>query len=191
MRHTLLPVVFAAYQLVFKYHSIADQVSAHCICGLSSKPHPHSRVHLAQDDRWEKKCEKILDFCCKTILTLTKIIPDLALRLFLQGALAADRIGLEKEAYEFVIQVCGAMLCADECTCIFECTCGVWVGGCLCLLGGRCGCMYVCVCEREGGSKYSYIRTYMHRNSLREYVYYTLWTFSSLRTYVIVSSSHL
>jgi vacuolar protein sorting-associated protein 35 len=81
MRHTLLPVVFAAYQLVFKYRSIADQ-----------------------DDRWEKKCEKILDFCCKTILTLTKIIPDLALRLFLQGALAADRIGLEKEAYEFVIQ---------------------------------------------------------------------------------------
>lgn len=58
-----------------------------------------------QDDRWQRKCEKILEFCIKTVAALSKIIPDLSLRLFLQGALAADCIGLEKEAYEFISQV--------------------------------------------------------------------------------------
>ena len=68
---------------------------SHVVCMLSSM----------QDDRWERKCEKILEFCIKTIGALSKITPDLSLRLFLQGALAADRIGLEKEAYEFISQV--------------------------------------------------------------------------------------
>ena len=68
---------------------------SHVVCKLSSM----------QDDRWERKCERILEFSIKTIGALSKITPDLSLRLFLQGALAADRIGLEKEAYEFISQV--------------------------------------------------------------------------------------
>ena len=62
-------------------------------------------VLSVKDDRWQRKCEKILEFGIKTITALVKVIPDLSLRLFLQGALAADRIGLEKEAYEFISQV--------------------------------------------------------------------------------------
>lgn len=69
--------------------------SIHILCCLCVK-----------DDRWQRKCEKILEFCIKTITALAKVIPDHSLRLFLQGALAADRIGLEKEAYEFISQVC-------------------------------------------------------------------------------------
>ena len=72
-----------------------------------------------KDDRWQRKCEKILEFCIKTITALAKVIPDLSLRLFLQGALAADRIGLEKEAYEFISQVSvGYVVCV--CVCV-EC----------------------------------------------------------------------
>ena len=59
-----------------------------------------------QDDRWLKKCERIFQFCLQTITALTKVQPDLSLRLFLQGALTADQIGSETIAYEFISQVC-------------------------------------------------------------------------------------
>ena len=64
----------------------------------------HSPLIL-QDDRWLKKCERIFQFCLQTITALTKIQPDLSLRLFLQGALTADQIGSETIAYEFISQV--------------------------------------------------------------------------------------
>ena len=58
-----------------------------------------------QDDRWLKKCERIFQFCLQTITALTKVQPDLSLRLFLQGALTADQCS-ETIAYEFISQVC-------------------------------------------------------------------------------------
>ena len=60
-----------------------------------------------QDDRWLKKCERIFQFCLQTILALTKVQPELSLRLFLQGALVADRIKQETITYEFISQVSG------------------------------------------------------------------------------------
>lgn len=71
MRYTLPPLVFQAYQLAFKYRDI-------------------------KDDKWEKKCTKIFQFCHQTITALVKAeLAELPLRLFLQGALAIDQIGFE------------------------------------------------------------------------------------------------
>uniref|UniRef100_A0A8V5GZM7 Vacuolar protein sorting-associated protein 35 n=1 Tax=Melopsittacus undulatus TaxID=13146 RepID=A0A8V5GZM7_MELUD len=82
---TLPPLVFAAYQLAFRYKE-------------------NSEV----DDKWEKKCQKIFSFAHQTISALIKAeLAELPLRLFLQGALAAGEIGFENHetvAYEFMSQ---------------------------------------------------------------------------------------
>uniref|UniRef100_A0A2K5C2H0 Vacuolar protein sorting-associated protein 35 n=1 Tax=Aotus nancymaae TaxID=37293 RepID=A0A2K5C2H0_AOTNA len=82
---TLPPLVFAAYQLAFRYKE-------------------NSKV----DDKWEKKCQKIFSFAHQTISALIKAeLAELPLRLFLQGALAAGEIGFENHetvAYEFMSQ---------------------------------------------------------------------------------------
>lgn len=68
-------------------------------------------LHLnpPQDDKWEKKCQKIFSFAHQTISALIKAeLAELPLRLFLQGALAAGEIGFENHetvAYEFMSQV--------------------------------------------------------------------------------------
>uniref|UniRef100_A0A8V0ZP40 Vacuolar protein sorting-associated protein 35 n=1 Tax=Gallus gallus TaxID=9031 RepID=A0A8V0ZP40_CHICK len=85
IRFTLPPLVFAAYQLAFRYKE-------------------NSKV----DDKWEKKCQKIFSFAHQTISALIKAeLAELPLRLFLQGALAAGEIGFENHetvAYEFMSQ---------------------------------------------------------------------------------------
>ena len=62
-----------------------------------------------QDDKWEKKCQKIFQFCHQTIGALIKAEQaEVPLRLFLQGALAAGEIrfeNYESVAYEFMSQV--------------------------------------------------------------------------------------
>lgn len=64
---------------------------------------------FVQDDKWEKKCQKIFSFAHQTISALIKAeLAELPLRLFLQGALAAGEIGFENHetvAYEFMSQV--------------------------------------------------------------------------------------
>lgn len=69
--------------------------------------YPKSVPH--QDDKWEKKCQKIFSFAHQTISALIKAeLAELPLRLFLQGALAAGEIGFENHetvAYEFMSQV--------------------------------------------------------------------------------------
>lgn len=64
---------------------------------------------MLQDDKWQKKCQKIFQFCHGTISALTKAeLDELPLRLFLQGALAISRIPFENQesvAYEFMSQV--------------------------------------------------------------------------------------
>ncbi|XP_075218670.1 vacuolar protein sorting 35 isoform X2 [Lycorma delicatula] len=83
--HTLPPLVFQAYQLAFKYSALRDQ-----------------------DEMWQKKCQKIFQFCHQTITALTKAeLAELPLRLFLQGALAIGCIDFENHetvAYEFLSQ---------------------------------------------------------------------------------------
>ncbi|XP_022912925.1 vacuolar protein sorting-associated protein 35 [Onthophagus taurus] len=85
LKHTLPPLVFQAYQLVYKYKEIKKE-----------------------DDMWEKKCQKIFQFCHSTITALVKAeLAELPLRLFLQGALAIDQIAFENHetvAYEFFTQ---------------------------------------------------------------------------------------
>ncbi|XP_065675413.1 vacuolar protein sorting-associated protein 35 isoform X2 [Hydra vulgaris] len=82
---TLPPLVFAAFRLAFIYRSQQDQ-----------------------DDKWDKKCQKIFQFCHQTICALSKAeYAELSLRLFLQGALAADQqrfTNAETVAYEFMSQ---------------------------------------------------------------------------------------
>lgn len=77
------PLVFQAYQLAYKYRNI-------------------------KDEKWEKKCQKIFQFCHSTITALVKAeLAELPLRLFLQGALAIDQIGFDNHetvAYEFMSQ---------------------------------------------------------------------------------------
>lgn len=62
-----------------------------------------------QDSKWDKKCQKIFQFCHQTIAALTKAeLAELPLRLFLQGAIAAGSIEFENHetvAYEFMSQV--------------------------------------------------------------------------------------
>lgn len=86
IKHVLPPLVFQAYQLAFKYKSIASE-----------------------DADWDKKCQKILQYCHGTIGVLAKAdLPDLALRLYLQGALCIGQIGYDNHetvAYDFVTQV--------------------------------------------------------------------------------------
>jgi len=64
---------------------------------------------LLQDEKWDKKCQKIFQFCHQTIGALIKAeFAELSLRLFLQGALAASQVSFETQetvAYEFVSQV--------------------------------------------------------------------------------------
>ncbi|CAH1108531.1 unnamed protein product [Psylliodes chrysocephalus] len=83
IKYTLPPLVFQAYQLAYKYKDL-------------------------KDEKWEKKCTKIFQFCHQTITALVKAeLAELPLRLFLQGALAIDQIGFENHetvAYEFMSQ---------------------------------------------------------------------------------------
>ncbi|XP_068894680.1 vacuolar protein sorting-associated protein 35 isoform X2 [Tenebrio molitor] len=83
MKYTLPPLLFQAYLLAYKYKEI-------------------------KDEKWEKKCQKIFQFCHSTITALVKAeLAELPLRLFLQGALAIDQIGFENHetvAYEFMSQ---------------------------------------------------------------------------------------
>ncbi|KAG7300657.1 hypothetical protein JYU34_014965 [Plutella xylostella] len=85
VQHSLPPVLFHAYRLAFTYHQIRDQ-----------------------DEMWEKKCQKIFQFCHQTISMLVKAeLAELPLRLYLQGALAISEIGFanhETIAYEFLSQ---------------------------------------------------------------------------------------
>ncbi|XP_064193260.1 vacuolar protein sorting-associated protein 35 isoform X1 [Anguilla rostrata] len=85
IRHTLPPLVFAAYQLAFRYKESSET-----------------------DDKWEKKCQKLFSFAHHTIGALIKAeLAELPLRLYLQGALAAGAVGFENHevvAYEFMSQ---------------------------------------------------------------------------------------
>lgn len=63
-----------------------------------------------QDEKWDKKCDKIFAFCLQTISAFVKAeMFEMSLRLYLQGALAADRQdgydGRENIAYEYISQV--------------------------------------------------------------------------------------
>ena len=121
--YTLPPLVFAAYKLITEYHSLKEKVrnidSVQCVfssvCSIVFLFFryltflPLSLVSLLsispQDDRWLMKCEQIFKFCFQTINALVKNHPEISLRLFLQGALVADRVGNETIAYEFFSQV--------------------------------------------------------------------------------------
>lgn len=85
IRHVLPSLVFQAFQLAYKYKAIADE-----------------------DENWDKKCQKIIQFCHTTIVSIAKAeLPDLALRLFLQGALCIGQIqqtNHETVAYDFMTQ---------------------------------------------------------------------------------------
>ena len=65
--------------------------------------------NLFKDENWEKKCQKIFQFCHQTIGALIKAdMAEMPLRLFLQGALTAGEIEFENHetvAYEFMSQV--------------------------------------------------------------------------------------
>lgn len=83
IKYTLPPLIFQAYQLAYKYKQL-------------------------KEDKWDKKCTKIFQFCHQMITSLVKAeLAELPLRLFLQGALAIDQIGFENHetvAYEFMSQ---------------------------------------------------------------------------------------
>lgn len=85
IKHVLPSLVFQALQLAYKYKVIAEE-----------------------DENWDKKCQKIIQFCHTTISAIAKAeLPDLALRLFLQGALCIGQIqqtNHETVAYEFMTQ---------------------------------------------------------------------------------------
>ena len=74
-------MIFATYRLIAAYKTIRDE-----------------------DQKWRAKCEKIFQFSLQTIMALCKLVPELSLRLYLQGALTADQIASETKAYEFLTQ---------------------------------------------------------------------------------------
>ncbi|XP_039269213.1 vacuolar protein sorting-associated protein 35-like [Styela clava] len=83
--YTLPPIVFSCFKLAAKFKEIENE-----------------------DENWDKKCNKIFQFCRATITALCKAeLAELPLRLFLQGALAASEIDFsnrELVAYEFLTQ---------------------------------------------------------------------------------------
>lgn len=85
IKHVLPPLIFQAYQLAYKFKSLADD-----------------------DEMWDKKCQKIIQYCHSTIAVLARSeLPDLALRLYLQGALCIGQIAYtnhESVAYDFMTQ---------------------------------------------------------------------------------------
>ncbi|PZC72827.1 hypothetical protein B5X24_HaOG210544 [Helicoverpa armigera] len=85
VRHSFPPILFHAYSLAHTYRELRDT-----------------------DEMWEKKCQKIFQFCHQTISMLVKAeLAELPLRLYLQGALAISEIGFanhETIAYEFLSQ---------------------------------------------------------------------------------------
>ncbi|PAA49851.1 hypothetical protein BOX15_Mlig015621g2, partial [Macrostomum lignano] len=85
VKYTLPPVVYQAYQLAIRFHNRQDS-----------------------DDKWRKKCRKIFEFCHSTVCGLAKCeLPNLALRLFVDGALVVDKIPFDQHdtvAYEFLSQ---------------------------------------------------------------------------------------
>ncbi|XP_045540361.1 vacuolar protein sorting-associated protein 35 [Papilio machaon] len=85
IQHTFPPILFHAYRLAFLYKDLREQ-----------------------DEMWEKKCQKIFQFCHQTISMLVKAeLAELPLRLYLQGALAVSEAafaGHETIAYEFLSQ---------------------------------------------------------------------------------------
>jgi len=85
IKYTLPPIVFQAYQLAFRYRALKNE-----------------------DEVWEKKCQKIFQFCHQTITALIKAeLAELPLRLFLQGAIAVGLMEFENYetvAYEFMSQ---------------------------------------------------------------------------------------
>ncbi|XP_035680278.1 vacuolar protein sorting-associated protein 35-like isoform X2 [Branchiostoma floridae] len=85
IKFTLPPLVFSAFRLAFRYKEMSEE-----------------------DDKWEKKCQKIFQFCHQTISALIKAeYSELPLRLFLQGALACGEVSFENYetvAYEFMSQ---------------------------------------------------------------------------------------
>ncbi|RVE41887.1 hypothetical protein evm_013461 [Chilo suppressalis] len=85
IQHTFPPIIFHAYRLAYTYKDLKDQ-----------------------DEMWEKKCQKIFQFCHQTITMLAKAeLAELPLRLYLQGALAISEIGFsnhETIAYEYLSQ---------------------------------------------------------------------------------------
>ncbi|XP_073234316.1 vacuolar protein sorting-associated protein 35-like [Porites lutea] len=85
IKYTLPPIVFSAFQLAYQYRDASEE-----------------------DDKWDKKCQKIFQFCHQTITALAKAeYAELSLRLFLQGSLVADQTGFsnsETVAYEFMSQ---------------------------------------------------------------------------------------
>lgn len=85
IKYSLPPIVFQAYQLAFRYKTLKNE-----------------------DEMWEKKCQKIFQFCHQTITALIKAeLAELPLRLFLQGAIAVGLMEFENYetvAYEFMSQ---------------------------------------------------------------------------------------
>lgn len=85
IKFTLPPLVFQAFKLARVYFNAKEQ-----------------------DDIWEKKLQKIFQFCHQTITVLAKAeFVELALRLFLQSALAVNSTPFDKSesvAYEFMSQ---------------------------------------------------------------------------------------
>lgn len=83
--YTLPPIVFASFKLATKFKDMKEQ-----------------------DENWDKKCNKIFQFCRSTINALSKAdLAELPLRLFLQGALTVSEIGFTNQelvAYEFMSQ---------------------------------------------------------------------------------------
>lgn len=83
LKHVMAPIIFRAYHLAFRYKAVAEE-----------------------DPLWDKKCQKILEFCHQVISVLAKQeLSDLALRLYLQGALCIDQIKYtnhETVAYDFI-----------------------------------------------------------------------------------------
>jgi len=87
IKYTLPPIIFKAYELAYRYKDSANE-----------------------DEKWEKKCDKIFKFCFQTINALIKaeLQAELPFKLFLQGSIALCDIeyeNCENITYEFISQV--------------------------------------------------------------------------------------
>ncbi|VDP00365.1 unnamed protein product [Soboliphyme baturini] len=106
IKYVLVPIVFEAFRLAREYDKSEVKILLLIFLLISLF---FTFTSVFKDDKWEKKIKVIFQFVHQTVSVLMNDaqFPDMALRLFLQGACIADEIKFESHeivAYEYMSQ---------------------------------------------------------------------------------------
>lgn len=103
LRHTLPATIFATFRFLLRFIGAAAAAD-----------------HRGDHEQFETRVVKVFNFALNTIsaIRLQAEMPELALRLYLQGALVSDRVAFEKSAsftYECISKVSAGLISSIAC----------------------------------------------------------------------------